>query len=182
MSSNTSHGWTIDDIVIGNSAASWLRGRSLLPSSWGLKNEVAERIKDAVIRLTIMYSPASILKLQPNPLKDLIVANLVIIDANAFEHPDFTREESIATMLHEIGHVFHDLKPKPSVLDALKTSHYVAPMNTKAESENAADDFACEVGYGKHVASGLKTLTRIMPDKFDNDEVKARIKRMEERS
>lgn len=124
MNNSASQGWTIDDIVIGCSASAWLKKKNLLPSSWGLNPEQVERIKAASVRLTIMYSPASVLTLQPNPLKDLSAGHLIIVDANAFEHPKLTREENVATMLHEIGHVISEAKPKPSVLEALTMGSY----------------------------------------------------------
>jgi hypothetical protein len=174
--------WNIDDIVIGSKAKQWLTERQLLPSTWGFQEGQEKSLEKTGIRLTIMYSPASVLKLQPNPLKDVDAARLVIVDANAFDNPKLTREEKIATMLHEIGHVFHELAPKKSIIDALKTGQYVAEMNSVSESENAADDYACQIGYGNHIASGLEKLAEIYPDKFSTDEVKARIKRMKERT
>ena len=57
------------------------------------------------------------------------------------------------------------------------TSQYLS----NADSENAAGDFACEAGYGKAIASGLRKLTERMPEKINNEGVKTRIKRIEER-
>lgn len=188
MSNHNPASWTIDDIVFGNSAKNWLGSKGIVPSSWGLDEPKVERIKGSNVRLTIMCSPASEVPLTPNPLKDLESVNLVMLDANIFSKKDdegkgiFTKEEIIAAILHEIGHAVYDMKPKMSRIDALKTGHYVAHMNSEAEAENAADDFAHEMGFGKHVASGLNTLARIMPEKFNNEEVRERIKRMEERS
>jgi hypothetical protein len=172
--------WTFDEIVIGSSAKQWLKAKNLLPSSWALQVGQEESIKNAGVRLTIMYSPASVLKLQPNPLKDVDAARLIIVDVNAFDNPKLTREEKIATVLHEIGHVFHELALQKSMIDALKTGQYVAEMNSATENENAADDYACQNGFGRHVASGLEKLAEIYPDKFGTKEVKARIKRMNE--
>jgi len=182
MSDIPARAWAVDDIVVGASAKQWLAVKKLLPSTWGFDSDQEESLRNAGIRLTIMYSPASVLKLQPNPLKDMDAARLVIVDANTFDHPDLTREEKIAAMLHEMGHVFHELKPKRSIIDALKTGQYVAEMNTVPEGERAADDYAFQIGYGNYIASGLQTLARVYPEKFDTDEVKARIARMKERA
>jgi hypothetical protein len=166
--------WNIDDIIVGVCAGKWLKRNNLLPSSWGLNNDQVQRIRDANIRLTIMYSPASVLTLQPNPIKDSDKTRFVIIDANVFEDSRLTRDENIATILHEIGHVLWEVTRKTvSVSD---TSQYLS----NADCENAADDFAGKVGYGGHIASGLRKLAEIMPRKFDNENVKTRIKRMEE--
>lgn len=179
MNDETARSWGIDDIVIGSSARSWLNRKNLLPSKWGLDQYHAEKIKNANIRLTLMYSPASVLSLAPNPLDGLAEVRLVVIDANAFEHPKLTREENIATMLHEIGHVFDDMQPKQSLVDALKAGNYNATTRSPVQRENAADDFAREAGFGQHIASSLRKFVEIHPEKFANAGIDERIRRME---
>jgi hypothetical protein len=179
MSNEKTRTWTVDDIVIGSSAFQWLKTNHILPSTWGLHEKQQQDIKNAGIRLTVMYSPASVLKLQPNPLKDVEAARLIMVDANALDAPSLSPQEKIAAMLHEIGHVFHELAPIRSTIDALKTGEYVAEMNSAVESENAADDYAAQAGYGQHVASGLVKLAEMLPKKFATSEVKARIARMQ---
>ncbi len=177
--------WSIDDIVIGTSARQWLEKNNLLPSSWVLSKEETEKIKQAGIRLTIMYSPGSILTLQPNPLKDCDTAKVIIFDADSFglgSESKLNVEETIATFLHEIGHVFYEPAPQISAADALSTARYVQTTNGKEDEENAADDYAFQFGYGKHIASGLEKLAKIHPDTFGTDEVKVRIERMKGRA
>lgn len=171
---------TIDDIVVGATAKSWLRSKNLLPSTWGLPTEEIQRISQTGIRLTMMYPPASVLKLQPNPLKDVGAASMIIFDANTFGGVQLTREEKIATLLHEMGHVFHDLSPKKSDIGALKVEEYVSAMDGQNESENAADDYARKLGYGEHIATSLEKLKTICPEKFNTPGVDGRIKRMRE--
>jgi hypothetical protein len=166
--------WSIDDIVIGARARDWLTKKELLPSTWGLSPDQIEFIRRAGIRLTMMYSPASELTLRPNPLKDVSEANLIIFDADTLGHEKLNKAERIATLLHEVGHVFHALAPKKPIAPA----DYVVAMNKKNESENAADDFACQLGYGKQIVSSLETLADIYPKTFGIPEVKARIERM----
>lgn len=178
MSNEANRTWTVDHIVIGSSAFQWLKKNHIPPSTWGLDDKQQQEIKNAGIRLTVMSSPASVLKLQPNPLKDVETARLIMVDANALDAPNLSPQEKIAAMLHEIGHVFHELAPKKSIIDALKTGEYVAEMNSGVEGENAADDYAAQVGYGQCIASGLEKLAEMFPKKFATDEVKARIARM----
>lgn len=168
--------WNIDDIVIGTYSRAWLDKRNLLPSTWGIDKGAIERIRETNIRLTVMYSPASVLTLRPNPLHDLEATAIVLIDANIFENPKLTREENIATMLHEIGHVLDESKPRAAAVPAHNPSNYMAAAQ---EKENAADDFACQAGYANQIASGLKKLAEMMPEKFANELVKTRIERME---
>jgi len=52
-------------------------------------------------------------------------------------------------------------------------------MNSSVVAEKAADKYACEMGFGKHIVSGLKKAAGIMPEKFDNNPVKDRIKIIE---
>ncbi len=170
--------WTIDDIVVGSTTKTWLRSKNLLPSTWNLPPDEIQKIRQAGIRLTMMYSPASVLKLRPNPLKDVAAASLIVFDANAFDDDQQSREEKIATLLHEIGHVFHELAPKKSVIEALKAEEYVAAMDGQNESENAADDFARKLGYGEHIATSLEKLKTTCPEKFNKPGVDGRIKRM----
>jgi hypothetical protein len=166
--------WSVDDIVIGARAKEWLTKRELLPSSWGLLPDQVEFIKLAGIRLTMMYSPASELTLRPNPLKDVTGANLIIFDADALGHEKLNKAERIATLLHEVGHVFHALTPKKSITP----TGYAAAMNGENEIENAADDFAYQLGYGKYIVSSLETLASLYPKTFGKPEVKVRIERM----
>ena len=166
--------WSVDDIVIGARAKAWLTKKELLPSTWGLSPDQVEFIKQAGIRLTMMYSPASELSLRPNPLKDVTEVNLIIFDADTLGHEKLNKAERIATLLHEVGHVFHALTPKKPITP---TGH-AAAMNGENESENAADDFACQLGYGKQIVSSLETLAGIYPKTFGIPEVKKRIERM----
>jgi len=166
--------WSVDDIVIGVAAKTWLTKKELLPSTWELSPDHVEFIKQAGIRLTMMYSPASELTLRPNPLKDIAEANLIIFDADTLGHEKLTKAERIATLLHEVGHVFHALTSKKTIAP----TDYVMAMNGENESENAADDFAYQLGYGKQIVSSLETLADIYPKTFGIPEVKKRIERI----
>jgi hypothetical protein len=77
-------------------------------------------------------------------------------------------------LLHEVGHVFHALTPKKSITP----TGYAAAMNGENEIENAADDFAYQLGYGKYIVSSLETLASLYPKTFGKPEVKVRIERM----
>ncbi|HVU07288.1 MAG TPA: hypothetical protein VHG89_01950 [Verrucomicrobiae bacterium] len=170
--------WSVDDIVIGATAKAWLAKKELLPSTWGLLPPQVDFIKRAGIRLTMMYSPASELTLRPNPLEDVAAGSLVIFDADTLGHEKLNKAERIATLLHEIGHVFYALTPKKPIPPTV----YVTATNGESESENAADDFAYQLGYGKQIISSLETLAGIYPQTFGTPGIKARIERMKSKT
>ena len=170
----------LDRLVIGNSAIAWLQKENLMPSSWGLPSEEAKRIQVARIRITILFAPASVLELSPNPLANLDSALLVMLDGNCVGPQRLSREECIAMLLHEIGH--HVNKPTPYYKEfAPMTPEWLeGQMKYKAQRifEHEADDYARHCGFGGAIITGLEKLRRIEPMTFGGKDIESRIQRI----
>ena len=172
----------LDALVIGNSAKAWLRRGNLLPSGWGLPSSESTRIQAANIRITMVFSPASVLDLNPNPLANLNSVLLVVFDRNSVGPEKLLREEFIAMLLHEIGHPLNKPKPQYQSHQVGSADWLVGKMEYEDNKvmEHEADDYARHCGFGEAIASGLEKLKAFEPAKFNNPEVDRRIQRIRE--
>ncbi len=175
---------SLDALVIGNSAKAWLRKAKLLPSSWGLTSDETRRIQAANIRITMMFSPASVLALSPESLANLASALLVVFDGNIVGPEKLSREEFIAMLLHEIGH--HLNKPKPQYQNnPIGSAEWLAgkmEYDDKKVLEHEADDYARHCGFGDAIVSGLQKFKALEPGRFNNPEIDLRIQRIREKA
>jgi hypothetical protein len=154
---------TIDDIA-ATSTFQWLRRRNLTPSTWGLNEDRKKQILGANLLITIMRSPASCLRLPNNPS----IRHIIIIDPVPLERNQFTREEQIATILHEIGHV---VNPPPNNPPPNTMANYVTSLAGDNPDEFHADDYALQCNYGAHLSSALRKIVSStdQADISDND-------------
>ncbi len=171
---------TLDALVVGKWAKAWLQKENLLPSSWGLPIEEAKRIQAANIRITMLFAPASVLELTPNPLAKLESALLVMFDGNSVGAGKLSRDECIAMLLHEIGHHLNKPTPQCKEYPSMSPEWFAGQMEYKAQRmiEHEADDYARHCGFGDAIASGLDKLRRIEPMTFGGKDIESRIQRI----
>jgi hypothetical protein len=117
-------------------------------------------------------------------------ARLVLLDANFYDtkhsskEEQLSREEFIAMALHEFGHVVNE-PPDCKSTDEIAHKLSIKRANNQKhvpEKELYADDYARHCDYGEHNAMCLEKAAKIMPEKFNNDEVKQRIERIRTKS
>ena len=155
----------IDSIVFTGQAKAWLHKYDLMPSTWNLDQTESTRISTAGLALTIFSSPACTIPLGDVRHTISPLAHIVVLDAKQIEkwitEISFTREETIATCLHEVGHVVNE-----------------QPYELESE-EFWADDYARHCGYENQLETALEKLTKLDPSYFDTDNTKERIKRIQ---
>lgn len=150
----------IDEIVMGSNAVGFLRGKGLMPNDWALPKRENVRILEAEVRLTGINSPASILSCLNNPFKEASRLSLVMFDITGFETAGFNREEIIATLLHEIGHVVNRPAPRVISSSAEQVAAYVDDMKRKEGhiEEFEADDYARHCEFGNQIITSLEKM------------------------
>jgi len=153
---------SIDDIILGSSAQNWFNRNAICPSSWGLNEHDIQKIIGSSLRLTIMYSPASLLPLPENRKSiDLVMCNATLLNENLL-----SKEEFIAVLLHEIGHIVN----KPDGVHAYIKEH----------AELFADDYVRLCKYDISLVSALRELRNRYPVTFGKENIETRIKRIED--
>jgi hypothetical protein len=160
----------LDEIVVTNSAREILGKHSILPSQWGLLDEETEKIIGAGIKLAVMFSPASQLKLPQGNYH-----SLVMIDISLLEQAVISPKMQVGVILHEIGHVVNPPQPSltPNYMDALR-------YGREFDEEICADLYAARCGYGEAFASALKLMRQQGIYGFDSGAVSERILRLEQ--
>jgi hypothetical protein len=161
---------SLDEIIATRSVREILEKHQILPSQWDLPNGEPEKIIGVGIKLAIMFSPASQLKLPQGDYD-----NLVIIDGSLLEQNVISPEMQVGMILHEIGHVVNrpQVSATPNYMDALK-------YGDKFEEEICADLYAARCGYGEAFVSALKLMSRRGIYGFDSEAVAERILRLEQ--
>jgi hypothetical protein len=154
----------INSIVFTGQARAWLHKHNLMPATWNLDQTEIERISTAGLALTIFNSPACTIPIGDVRQTVSHLTHIVVLDAKQIDRwiTEFsiTREETIATCLHEVGHVVNE-------------------QQYQFESEEFwADDYARHCGYESQLATALEKLTKLDPSYFDKDHTKERIKRI----
>lgn len=91
------------------------------------------------------YAPSSVTELKNVPA----VASLMLIDFENEYLDNLTAEQTVAIILHELGHVF-------------------CPADTLRQREFNADDFAIERGYANDLRTSLEYYIRNFPEKFND--------------
>lgn len=148
-------------MIYGNSATTWFKQKHLMPNEWGLPEGELARLMASNIKITLFYSPASVLSVE----KPLNPCQLVICDASLLDEGILDKREFIALILHEAGHVLN----KPESLQA-----YV-PGN----DEYYADDYARLCGFETESISALTKFVTIYPRSFGAQLTKDRIARIQ---
>lgn len=155
---------SIDRIVFPPSTRRWLGDRNLLPSQWSLPEPEIQRIWQSGAAISLSNSPACTI-----PLSDICHAipkltHVITLDAKSLEcwmvDNSFTREEVIATLLHELGHVVNE-----------------RPYTAMDSEEFWADDYARHCGFGTQLAVALEKLIKLDPNHFDHEINHQRLKR-----
>jgi hypothetical protein len=156
----------IDEIVFTPSAREWFTEHNLMPSSWGLDAVEVKRLANSGIALTIFNSPACTIPLGDvrkivSPLDQVVVLDAKQIDTWIAGN-DFTREEIIATCLHEIGHVVNE-------------------QEYKFESDEFwADDYARYCRYEGHLLTALQKLHAVETSQPVKSHTQSRIERIQQ--
>lgn len=160
----------LDEIIVTDSARQILGKHRILPTLWGILDEETEKIIGAGIKLAVMFSPASQLKL-PHGNYD----NLVMIEISLLEQAVISPKMQVGVILHEIGHLVNPPQPSviPNYVDAMK-------YGPKFDEEICADLYTARCGYGEDFASALKLMRQRGIYGFDSDAVSERILRLEQ--
>jgi hypothetical protein len=123
----------------------WIESESLWPEDWKLPNEKKEEIaKLSPKPILIPVVNTALRCFTPNEglfsakNRPIFVSNLLL----GGKHYKFSKEETIAALLHEIGHVRHDGKGGQ-------------------EGEQLADNFVKECGYGAAMVSVLNRMIEV---------------------
>lgn len=169
---------SVDDIVVGSTAKTWLSKQGLLPSSWGLESAEMKRILISKVRLTISCSPASVLHLSENTAAAIAGAHLVILDANSHDSGFLTRREVIAVALHEIGHVVNS--PPENVPMSVQSIASDMERKAKGTAELEADDYARHCNYGAELTTSMEKYRKAGDAKFLTALADRRLKRIQD--
>lgn len=119
-----------------------------------LREEDIQQLIDGHIFFNPIWSPASVSNLNrhlPVPAK------IITIDINAMA--EFSVEEGVAVILHEIGHATN-------------------PDKKGMDGEFIADDYATCRGFGDFIVSSLEQNREKFPQHYDNDSTTQRILRI----
>jgi len=154
----------MNDVIYGNCAEIWLKQHGLLLEDWNIPDKEINRIRNSNINITIIFSPGSRLEICNN-----LPRFLIILDAAQIEENVLNKEEFIACILHEIGHVLNIRTGISGYVDALE----------KINEEYQADNYACKCGYQKHMKSALMKLQKRFPKTFKEREIHKRILEIE---
>jgi hypothetical protein len=123
-----------------------------------LQDEDFTLIVDKNIYFSAFYSPASnstIKVVMP------VASNIIIFDVNLLKR--YPKDERIAILLHEMGHV-----AEPNTYG----------MKSELENESNADDFAIQRGYSQALKDSLERFIVDFPKEFDKEITKQRIERL----
>lgn len=119
-----------------------------------LSKDDVQQLVDGHIFFNPIWSPASVSNLNrslPVPAK------IITIDINAMAQ--FSVEEGVAVILHEIGHAIN-------------------PDIKGMDGEFIADDYAASRGFGDFIVSSLEQNREKFPQHYDNDSTTQRITRI----
>jgi hypothetical protein len=155
---------TFDDAVLTKAAKTWLGQHNAMPSTWNLDEQELQRWLQAGVRISIFNSPACNIpvdtrQVAPSPQLQLALVDAYRIDGWVTEH-GFTREELIATILHEIGHAVN------------------RPEYRMESDEFWADDYSRHCGYEDHLRSALEKLIKLDPLRCTEDAFRPRLQRI----
>jgi hypothetical protein len=165
MSTSDTHR-SIDSIVFTAQAKTWLCKHEIMPSTWNLHHDEYDRILSAGLALTIFNTPACTIPLADVQQRIPNLQNLILIDSRCIDGPDdkglLAREEVIATLLHEIGHVVNP-----------------APTTDAYNEEGWADDYARHCGYEASLVIALSKLRASGDSESLNGQMQLRIDRIQ---
>lgn len=172
----------IDNIIGDESSRASLENADLLPHTWDLPHSELTRIANSGVKLLVVDD----LKSNNWPACADKNQNKVKIAKDFIEQPAFIKEEKLATIIHEFGHM---LNPAPS-----ETTHWskteservdtymgvVAPESKPAsKSELYADDYARHCRQSQNLRSALERLRTNHPKGFNTQTTQDRIDRIE---
>lgn len=173
MMKNNSHlAAGLDSIVEDDSTRKVLENLNLMPSSWVFTEDEQRRIlsQNIIIRTNE--------ELEDPHWPSFVNHRCVIFSSNAFLSGQFTREQLLAILLHEVGHVVNPLDAIDEYLTSL--SKIGANQATKPANldELYADDYVRHCGYSNHLSSGLRKLSEVR-EVFRIQSVRDRVARIE---
>jgi hypothetical protein len=152
-----------DSIVVVNSPI--LRRLGIMPSQWRIEGIERARITQGRVGLIPVTWPG----MNWTPSIHEYRQHFVIFDTLHLINGSISKDELVAFLMHEIGHVVN--RP-PSTTLALMGGN-------PDESEFYADDYARHCGLGAELGACLKTLCVIDPQGFGDPVIQRRICRIE---
>ena len=161
---------SFDEIIVTDLAKSFLEENGILPSQWKLPMGESKKIINAGVKIAIMWTPASEIKL-PACVSPDEYSHMVIIDASYLSQKIITPDMQVGVILHEIGHVVDHSKSGGNI-DYITIMKY----GRQFENEVSADQYASLCGYGSQFAEALQTMRDKGVYGFDSDSVAERIR------
>ena len=142
-----------DAIVENDLARETLTDLDLMPSAWDLPEDEQRRILHRGVSLLALPT------LDDSNWPVFENNGLVTFAADAFVSSGLSRDQAIATLLHEIGHRVNPLPYMEAITAEL--SKIGADQATKPPNRDElfADDYVRHCGYSKHLLSALRLLT-----------------------
>lgn len=185
MTNNTHQVADFDSIVEDEISRQILASANLRSSSWNLPDIEMMRILVSGLRIKIEERLAS--KNWPACVDRH--KKIVYVARDFLELENFTQEEKLATILHEIGHIVNREPEDPQITDKtqedciadlfLALREQDNPSDTPAGiSELYADDYARYCGFSDQLGSGLRLLYEIRRN-FQIQSTRERIARLE---
>ena len=161
----------IDDMAFPETKK-WMDQNNLLPSTWGLNAIEQNRICGLKFSIAIFSQPACC---TPTMRGTSQLMDVVHFSGEYLITGKLSREEMIACILHEIGHVVND----PYRHTQTHGDGYWLD-SVLSEREACADDYVRHCQYGAHLGSALAKLEIISGIGFKSSITGARIKRVNE--
>jgi hypothetical protein len=171
-----------DSIIGDDEGRTILTGLNLLPSSWGLPFGEQKRILGSGLMLNVTTE----LPERNWPACADCTGNNVRIARDFLESELFTRDEKLATIIHDVGHI---VNPEPAEEhwtekpEVERTDGYLEAMAPNeapvAVTELYADDYARHCGLRAELQSALKNL-KLVSHRFCSTSTGERIRRIED--
>lgn len=186
MTNKTHQVADFDSIVEDENSWQILASANLCPSSWNLPDLEMTRIFVSGLRIKIEEKLAS----KNWPACANRDENLVKVSQDFLDLGNFTQEEKLATILHEIGHIVNrepeDLQITDKTQEDCIADYFLAlkeqdnPSDTPAGiSELYADDYARHCGLVDSLRGVLQSLREGYPDLFENQVTRDRLTRID---
>ena len=163
----------IDDILLFRETKAWFAKHDLLPSTWSLTHQEAERIIAAQIGITICSPPANCVPLHKIP-EEQSIRYLITVDPSLVEDKVFSARQQIGVLLHEIGHV---VNPRTETSIDHDFTMGLIRLN---EHEIFADDYVRFCGYGEDFAESMEVMISRDSIRFDTSSSKKRVELLRE--
>lgn len=173
MMKNNSHQLPDFDSIVGDDLArTVLTDLNLMPSAWGVPEDEQRRI--LYRRLTIRAAS----NLEDPNWPAYQNQGVVTFSADAFGSGQLSRDQLLATLLHEVGHWVNVLPYADIFIVEMKKSGADQSTKPANRDELYADDYARHCGYSDHLKTCLYLLMAARQS-FRINSTRERIARLE---